>query len=102
MGILLMKIELELYEYGGIGCLSKDCKFLKSCANHVSAGDYRTEDGFKPDLIEENGERICHTYDQPISKFSDFHFLPVNYDKLKRGAINQHKLSIKPCINYCI
>ena len=97
-----MKVALELYEYGGIGCLSYDCKYIKSCANHSSAGDYRTEDGFRPDLIEENGEYVCYTYDEPISNDSVFNWLPTNYSKLKRGALNQEKIAVRSCINYSI
>lgn len=46
-----MIVPLKLYvTTGGIDCLSATCQFRKTCANHESAGDFRVEDGFKPNL----------------------------------------------------
>lgn len=41
-----MKIELD--EWGC--CLSSKCRYTGTCAQHSSAGDFRTEDGFRPKL----------------------------------------------------
>lgn len=40
-------------------CNSEDCRFKQSCANHRSAGDFRTEDGFTPDVIKEGDDYLC-------------------------------------------
>lgn len=35
-------------------CLSETCHLQKDCASHCSAGDFRSEDGFTPDLRPED------------------------------------------------
>jgi hypothetical protein len=41
-------------------CEDVHCLFRKQCANHTTAGDFRSEDGLTPDLKEiENGEWWC-------------------------------------------
>ena len=40
-------------------CKSLDCPYRKDCANHTSAGDYRFEEGLKPDLRKIDGEWSC-------------------------------------------
>jgi hypothetical protein len=94
-----MKVELKIYEQGGIDCLSKDCAFRKECANHETAGDYRSEDGFTPDLYEKNGGYFCNTFDERIMDI-DFTYAtcdryPANYNQLSRGALNKKNLEAK-------
>jgi hypothetical protein len=36
--------------YHAIICENSDCPFKRECSNHSSAGDFRTEDGFSPEL----------------------------------------------------
>jgi hypothetical protein len=45
----MKEIKVEIYGTGGIDCLAQ-CKFKRSCANHMSAGDFRSEGGFSPRL----------------------------------------------------
>jgi len=94
-----MKVELELYKYGGIVCLSTDCQHRKECANHVTAGDFRSEDGFTPRLTEQNGEYFCKSYDT-LSDNDQYRPWPKNHKMY--GALNQKKLKIKSTINYQI
>lgn len=35
---------------GGIMCEADDCQQERECANHCTAGDFRSEDGMTPDL----------------------------------------------------
>ncbi len=53
--IAAMKIKLD--EYGC--CESATCGFRKECAQHGSAGDFRSEDGFTPEFSETE----CRTAD---------------------------------------
>jgi hypothetical protein len=51
-----MKIKTEPKGlYNAIICLEETCLYRKNCANHVSAGDFRSEDGFTPELNLKQG-----------------------------------------------
>jgi hypothetical protein len=102
-----MKVELKLYPMGGIDCLSKTCSFRKECANHESAGDYRSEDGFRPDLFEKNGEYFCNTADEPMMDLDDspmaqYGTFPKNYNELPDGELLKRDLEAKSVINFTI
>ncbi len=45
----------------GIICVSKECRNKKECAQHESAGDFRTEDGFTPEWYRDTatGRLFC-------------------------------------------
>jgi hypothetical protein len=81
-----MKIKTEPKGlYSAIICLEETCLYRKSCANHVSAGDFRSEDGFTPKLSLGQGNVYCKTTDHlPMSKFDD---LPDNLDHLQSGLM---------------
>lgn len=75
-------------------CLDNDCIFKKECANHASAGDFRSEDGFKPQLfvLNEKTEVDCLTKDQQSKDCIRDDFLmfslgcfPSNYEELGIG-----------------
>jgi hypothetical protein len=57
-------IKTKVYDGGGIDCLEDSCPFMRECANHTTAGDYRSEDGFTPDLHREGGVFFCKTKNQ--------------------------------------
>lgn len=78
-----MKIELDKYGC----CLSSGCLYRKECAQHSSAGDFRSEDGFRPDFSETE----CRTSDvEPI--YSEYQTLPKNYNNLERGFLSLQSL----------
>lgn len=57
-----MKIKVETPPVcKAVICLQEDCPWDKVCANHVSAGDFRTEDGAIPRLTLRRGEVFCET-----------------------------------------
>jgi hypothetical protein len=56
-----VEIKIKLYDLGGIDCLEKDCPFKQDCANHETAGDFRNEDGFTPDLYVVDGNFFCRS-----------------------------------------
>ena len=82
-----MRINVKIYALGGIDCLIS-CPFEKTCACHYSAGDYRTEDGFTPELIFGNEGIECLTRDKPINKNITYSYsiLPDNVDSLGYGC----------------
>lgn len=77
----------------GYICLSKTCQFKAECANHETAGDFRTEDGFSPELsILPSGEIDCKTTER---KAGEEHChgvvyvdnVPENYKELNHGFV---------------
>lgn len=89
----MTKIEVEIYEAGGVGCKSEDCKYRNDCANHVTAGDYRYEDGIKPELVEVGGEFFCATHDREWGdedRAEYGRFWPKDYDE--RGFCTRREI----------
>ena len=82
-----MKIKTEPKGlYSAIICLEETCLYRKNCANHVSAGDFRSEDGFTPELNLRQGNVHCKTTDHlPMSGFGGK--LPDNIDHLQSGLM---------------
>jgi hypothetical protein len=55
-------------KHNGSLCLDEECQYKRTCANHLSAGDGRTECGFSPqiwynvDLFDKNKkELVCES-----------------------------------------
>jgi hypothetical protein len=70
-------------------CESESCAFNRECANHATAGQFREEGGFSPELHEENGEFFCFTQgeevDPEVSRIGAF---PANSDRLGQGFLS--------------
>jgi len=81
-----MKIKVSDFKCDAILCLEM-CKFSSTCANHDSAGDFRNEGGFKPELIMVDNEVHCETYNQEISDYDDCGNLPKNHGQLSSGLV---------------
>ena len=79
-----MKVLLRVYAESGIECLSKTCPHKRKCANHESAGDFRSEGGFTPLLSERNNEYICDSYDKPDTEFHRYGALDL-FDLQNKG-----------------
>ena len=47
------------YAIGGSNICELNCWLSSQCANHDSAGDFRTEDGMTPDMIKVDGNYYC-------------------------------------------
>lgn len=41
-------VRIKVYPEGGIDCLETNCPLKRECANHYTAGDFRSEDGLTP------------------------------------------------------
>ncbi len=78
------------------GCCLAVCKFQKECAQHYSAGDFRSEDGFSPEIEVKNGQVHCNTFGRNyitnMEKSGPFD-LPENYNQLERGFIPKSELN---------
>lgn len=73
-------------QYQAVICLSKDCPWTRECANHTSAGDFRSEGGFSPELYLESGEVHCKTFDnKPL--YGMYSVYPEEMNKLSCGSV---------------
>ena len=54
-------IKVSPYDGGSPECLEEhtSCEYVKNCANHCTAGDYRSQDGDTPDLLKTGDEWFC-------------------------------------------
>jgi hypothetical protein len=57
----LKEIKHQVYSSGYIEC-QEDCPFDRVCANHSSAGDFRSEDGASPALEIHAGKLMCASF----------------------------------------
>lgn len=57
-----IKLDEEILRNGGIDCQEMRCAFRDTCANHTTAGDFRSEDGITPKLSILNGQIGCATF----------------------------------------
>lgn len=61
----MSEITLKIYREGGVVCQEKNCWYMNECANHYTAGDYRREGGFTPDIVRQDDKFFCNTKDSP-------------------------------------
>lgn len=99
----MAKINVKIYDQGGVDCTVEHCVFKFECANHKTAGDYRNEDGFTPDITEEDGQFLCATKDAPMDDDETYQGrFPEDYDKMGRGALTIDQIEAKTALNYQI
>ncbi len=78
---------IQLNEYKE--CTSETCLFRRECAQHCSAGDFRSEDGFSPEIHKSNGTVYCGTADrEPCEDISSVYYYPENLDNLGYGFVS--------------
>jgi len=66
---------------GIVECCEENCPFLRECANHRTAGDFRTEDGVRPRLHYRLGKLMCESIDSPIDeRYLPYQTYPVICD----------------------
>jgi hypothetical protein len=73
-------------------CTDVNCSFKKTCSTHTTAGDFRSEDGFTPELHLVDGDVYCDTYNQKIHDDDKYGFYPTNYRSLNFGMITWKQL----------
>jgi len=52
-------------------CCSNSCMYRRECAQHVTAGDFRMEGGFTPDVVLLNGRVLCASQNSPASSLDE-------------------------------
>jgi len=63
-----VKIEAAMPNGDGAIICEDDCVYSRECANHTSAGEFRSEGGFTPELsVNERMECFCRTKERPVS-----------------------------------
>lgn len=79
-------------QINGLNCKEESCLFKQGCANHTSAGDFRSEGGFTPEIILKDDKLYCQTIERkaavdhsPYSSHGEI--LPENHSMLGRGSI---------------
>lgn len=96
-----MKIKATINRFGAINCQEQYCPFLKKCANHETAGQYREEDGFSPEITVEYGpaltsinpqvgDNVIEVHCATIEcnpEYGKYETLPIHYDQMRRGAV---------------
>lgn len=68
-------IIADILPSGLIDC-KESCPWERKCANHFTAGDFRTEDGLRPLIIKVDDALLCKTK----SSESDEHGDPIDVD----------------------
>lgn len=61
-------------DYPSTVCRVEVCPYRRSCANHISAGEYREEGGISPRLSVVGHEIHCSTCDIPSNDESVYGF----------------------------
>ena len=81
--------------YHAIICEACNCPYQRECANHDSAGDFRTEGGFSPELTLKNGEVHCSTIHQPADTKIDYACYPSNLKSFGGGCVHWENIQEK-------
>lgn len=101
-----MKMDLEVYLGGGLGCKSEECAYRGECSSHETAGQFRGEGGFTPEVeLLSDGTFVCHTADRPADPCRAAEYgqdLPDNHRDLGCGRLTVLRLRADSCINYAI
>ena len=80
-----MKINVEPKgKYKAVICLEENYRWRKVCANHYTAGDFRSEDGVTPNLSLRNSEVYCET----------IHCNQGDDDRYRESPINHHNFGL--------
>lgn len=81
----MSRIQFEILESNAVICKDKTCSYKRECANHDTAGDFRSDSGFTPQLFVLNNktEIDCYTKDQSVHE--NFLDLPCNLGELDMG-----------------
>ena len=68
-------------------CRSTDCAFNRDCANHATAGDFRSESGFTPNLYRNRPfDNDSWTCDQKETDESGLKFFNKQTGKMERHS----------------
>lgn len=86
-----MSNKIEIDSYGN--CCDEKCVFKRECSQHRTAGDFRAEDGFRPDIKFILDEGFCcftknvHPYITSLNEC-----LPTGFESMSAGALTNGDL----------
>jgi hypothetical protein len=64
--------EIKVNSEWSLICEEPDCLYRKNCANHTTAGDFRTESGLTPELFLHRGKVVCKTIHFPAENMETY------------------------------
>lgn len=83
-----MRVEVTFSGDGHpVTCHAANCPFLSRCANHTSAGEFRNEDGFSPELTADSSAFFCLTSERSAATDHMWLDFPVNHLELGHGEV---------------
>ena len=92
-----MRVDIEIFTCGALQC-NDECIFSGSCAIHKTAGEFRSEDGFSPEIRLEDDIFFCDSKDQP-SRYTEYGTVPLNHDALSSGLLRMEAGKAVPIYN---
>lgn len=93
-----MKIPLSNNKY--LNCESDDCPFNRECANHETAGDFRSDSGFSPKVEKVGDDYICKTRDSEIDMDADHGVYPKDMPRRTGMVYLSEKGGLVSCQDY--
>jgi tellurite resistance-related uncharacterized protein len=89
-----IKVEEEGLKHGGIYCLEESCPFRRECANHTTAGDFRSEGGVTPRLSILNGQIGCNTIYADEDETITYQSIPVDHENTGALVLNDGNIEL--------
>jgi hypothetical protein len=91
----MKKIKLDQFGF----CKDKDCPYRKECAQHETAGEFRSEDGFRPEIFKKSNDftvYVCKTASESHSLIPSYGAdFPNNVNELGNGFIPISEIPIE-------
>jgi len=94
------KVPLILNKMGGIECVAKNCLYSRSCSQHYTAGEFRSDDGFTPmlsinDIVVGETTGQCKSFHIEVDESSfDYDMTPVGHSSSGNLVIRNGKLEV--------
>jgi hypothetical protein len=76
LDVVEIEIPVKVFSGGGIDCLSQSCPFRSECSCHTTAGEFRMEGGFTPEISTVDGFFFCKTQTEEIDRSIEYADLP--------------------------
>lgn len=89
-----IQIEEEGLKHGYINCLEENCPFWRECANHITAGDFRSEDGITPKLSILNGQIGCSTIYADKDDTTTYQSIPTGHESAGALVLNDGNIEL--------
>jgi len=80
------RISTDIGHGGYVVCEDRACPYKRACASHTTAGDIRSETGFRPLLFRKRTQITCETCLHNGTDLVTSYPAPDSYQQLKLGA----------------